>query len=220
MFAFRCKCHLCSGWFEIRTDPKNTRYVVESGARQKMEDWNPEENGGYAIHDSSKAEQPVDPLASLEKTAAAQEIATTVTAPRIDELYELSDKYNADPYEHSRRIRKYFRKEKKIDNAKRAADDLIKDRYSLPQDLKLVEDKEIDEDAKTQWHEAKLTAVAQPSQSFATARRSTAPSRTNGKPLNTARQASTLSAILLRNTSRSSMKKKPPDIQSIGIIRR
>lgn len=27
IYGFRCKCHLCSGWFEIRTDPKvsNTR---------------------------------------------------------------------------------------------------------------------------------------------------------------------------------------------------
>lgn len=22
IFSFRCKCHLCSGWFEIQTDPK------------------------------------------------------------------------------------------------------------------------------------------------------------------------------------------------------
>ena len=68
IFSFRCKCHLCSGWFEIQTDPKvrftgpgrkgqavltitqNTRYVVVSGARQKDEDWNPEENGGFAVH--------------------------------------------------------------------------------------------------------------------------------------------------------------------------
>lgn len=67
IFSFRCKCHLCDGWFEIQTDPKvsnttvrqsqvadsvsqNTRYVVTSGARQKDEDWNPEENGGYAVH--------------------------------------------------------------------------------------------------------------------------------------------------------------------------
>ena len=30
--------------------PQNTRYVVVSGARKKEEDWNPEENGGYAVH--------------------------------------------------------------------------------------------------------------------------------------------------------------------------
>jgi len=22
IYSFRCKCHLCSGWFEIQTDPK------------------------------------------------------------------------------------------------------------------------------------------------------------------------------------------------------
>jgi coiled-coil domain-containing protein 130 len=66
IFSFRCKCHLCDGWFEIHTDPKvggsldvgdsmlmreqNTRYVVAAGARKKDEDWDPEENGGFAIH--------------------------------------------------------------------------------------------------------------------------------------------------------------------------
>ncbi len=68
IYSFRCKCHLCDGWFEIHTDPKvrffcawrrkylmamkskNTRYVVVAGARQKDEDWNPEDNGGFAIH--------------------------------------------------------------------------------------------------------------------------------------------------------------------------
>ena len=29
---------------------QNTRYVVVSGARQKDEDWDPAENGGFAIH--------------------------------------------------------------------------------------------------------------------------------------------------------------------------
>jgi hypothetical protein len=71
IFSFRCKCHLCSGWFEIQTDPQvrfpslfsawasalthaplsqNTRYVVVSGARRKEEDWDPAENGGFAVH--------------------------------------------------------------------------------------------------------------------------------------------------------------------------
>lgn len=50
IFEFRCKCHLCDNWFTIETDPKNTRYVVTSGARQKNEEWDPEENGGFAIY--------------------------------------------------------------------------------------------------------------------------------------------------------------------------
>lgn len=32
---------------------QNTRYVVVSGARQKDEEWDPEENGGYAVHGKS-----------------------------------------------------------------------------------------------------------------------------------------------------------------------
>lgn len=28
IYGFRCKCHLCSGWFEIRTDPKVRLIVV------------------------------------------------------------------------------------------------------------------------------------------------------------------------------------------------
>lgn len=32
------------------TPRQNTRYVVTSGARQKDEEWDPAENGGFAIY--------------------------------------------------------------------------------------------------------------------------------------------------------------------------
>ena len=28
IYSFRCKCHLCDGWFEIETDPKVRPYFV------------------------------------------------------------------------------------------------------------------------------------------------------------------------------------------------
>jgi hypothetical protein len=31
IYAFRCKCHLCSGWFEVQTDPKVRRLHCEHG---------------------------------------------------------------------------------------------------------------------------------------------------------------------------------------------
>ena len=34
----------------LRAILQNTRYVVTSGARQKDEEWDPEENGGFSIH--------------------------------------------------------------------------------------------------------------------------------------------------------------------------
>ncbi|KAF9790336.1 CWC16 protein [Thelephora terrestris] len=156
IYSFRCKCHLCSGWFEIQTDPKNTRYVVTAGARQKDEDWNPEDNGGFAIHDTDGKDKPVDPLAALEKSTESQNYLMKVQAPRLEEMQGLSDKYNEDPYAASVRARKKFREKKKVEKAKEAVDNAIKSRYGLPAGLKLLEDgsSEVDE-AKREWLKAR-----------------------------------------------------------------
>ncbi|KAF8962696.1 DUF572-domain-containing protein [Flammula alnicola] len=155
IFSFRCKCHLCDGWFEIQTDPKNTRYVVTSGARQKDEDWNPEENGGFAVHDTDKESVTVDPLAALEKTTDAKKHMEEVQKPRIESLQTFSEHYNADPYSLSSKARKRFREEKKIELKKKQADDTLKGRYALPSALSLLEeDEKAIEDAKTQWEKA------------------------------------------------------------------
>ena len=50
IWLFRCKCPSCKSYFAIQTDPEHTRYVVESGAREQLQDWNPEEHGGFPIH--------------------------------------------------------------------------------------------------------------------------------------------------------------------------
>jgi len=151
IFSFRCKCHLCDGWFEIHTDPKNTRYVVVSGARQKDEDWNPEENGGYAVHDTEAHAVPVDPLASLEKTTDVQK-GLVKAHDRLEELQEVSEHYNSDPFSLSSKVRKRFREEKKVEKAKKQVDDGIKDRYGLPETLSLIEDDDkAAQDAREQW---------------------------------------------------------------------
>ncbi|KAL1756776.1 CWC16 protein [Schizophyllum commune] len=148
IFAFRCKCHLCDGWFTIQTDPKNTRYVVTEGARQKDEEWDPEENGGYAIHDTEGKAGPSDPLAALEKTTDAQNYSTKVQQSRLEELEEASERLNADPFALSRKVRKHFREEKKVEQKKRAADEEIKDRYGLPVELDLARAREDESSAK------------------------------------------------------------------------
>ncbi|KAJ7158920.1 DUF572-domain-containing protein [Mycena filopes] len=151
IFSFRCKCHLCDGWFEIHTDPKNTRYVVVSGARQKDEDWNPEENGGYAVHDTEAAATPVDPLVSLEKTTDAKK-GLVKAQDRLESLQEASEHYNSDPFALSSKVRRRFREEKKVEKAKKQADDRIKDRYGLPESLTLIEDDDkAAQDARAEW---------------------------------------------------------------------
>ncbi|TFK28181.1 DUF572-domain-containing protein [Coprinopsis marcescibilis] len=162
IYSFRCKCHLCDGWFEIQTDPKNTQYVVTSGARRKDEDWDPEQNGGFAIHDTDKEGVAVDPLVALEKTAGAEKMLNEVHKPRIEALQGLSDHYNSDPYSLSVKARHKFRQEKKVEQTKRKAEDELKGRYGLPSTLKLVEeDDRAKEEAHAQWLKGKQDLALQ-----------------------------------------------------------
>ena len=206
---------------------QNTRYVVVSGARQKDEEWNPEENGGFAIHgtcnafapdDVSRADArpldtdgnagPADPLAALEKSTTAQDLVNKVQIPRLESLQEVSDRFNGDPYTLSSLARKRFRTEKKLDAAKRAADDQLKGRYGLPETLQLAaEDNESKNEARQQWekgrreHEARVTRKAR--LQSAAAPISLSGSSQGRDPL------SLLKARVLSNTRQS--RTKPPD---------
>ncbi|KAM0750955.1 DUF572-domain-containing protein [Meredithblackwellia eburnea MCA 4105] len=112
---FRCKCHLCSNWFEIRTDPQNTRYVVHSGARQQNSEWDPAENGGVVLSASASGVDgpPPDPFAQLEKTQTQKTVAVTA-ANQLAQLEDLQEARWKDPYELSKALRGSFRKEKKL----------------------------------------------------------------------------------------------------------
>jgi coiled-coil domain-containing protein 130 len=246
--------------------------VVEYGARQKMEEWDPEENGGYRIHgryrstsdvnaeltekcaDTEAASTPLDPLLALEKSTSQQLHTATYVQPRIEELLEHSDRLNSDPYSHSRRVRKYFREEKKVIKEKERKDDELKERYGLPGEMKLVDEKEVGEEAK-EWEKERRAAretsssnlLSNPSTSkmfkpthlpstFAEARKLSslsssqpkAPSRSlssSSSKLSASRQASTLSAVLLRNTiknanSSSSVAKKIDARSTLGILKK
>ncbi|CAG8619695.1 16971_t:CDS:2, partial [Acaulospora colombiana] len=167
-----------------------------SGARQKDEEWNPEENGGFAIHenDPSKA-GPSDPLAQLEKTSDALRKAKEIGAPRIESLQELSDTYNTDPYELSKRVRKQFREVKKVDKRKREEEEAVKDKYSLPSTLKLVEESEVKEEAKNLWAKERTEWEA----NERTKRR-----RTIAEVGKTTKKDGSLAASLLKNSLKSS----------------
>ncbi|KAH7884602.1 CWC16 protein [Phlebopus sp. FC_14] len=209
IYSFRCKCHLCDGWFEIQTDPKNTRYVVVSGARQKDEEWNPEENGGFAIHDTEGASAPADPLAALEKSTDAQKHVAKVQIPRLESLQVVSDHYNSDPYTLSSLVRKRFRADKRVEAEKRVVDDQIKGRYGLPETLKLVaEDDAAKLEARGQWEKGRREYEAQTSIRKARLSSAAIPpsllvsgSRT---PSQTQNALSSLTARILDNTRRSS----------------
>lgn len=81
---------------------------------------------------------------------------TSVEVPRIEALQTLSEQYNSDPYTHSLRVRKHFRIAKKVDKAKKDADDAVKNRYALPEELALVADDDaIKEEAREAFSKAR-----------------------------------------------------------------
>lgn len=157
-----------------------------SGARKKEEDWDPAENGGFAVlgphisalcvtlshlgalHTVSSADtngktEPVDPLAALEKTTDAQAHATKVQAPRLEQLEDLSAHYNDDPYTHSQRARKRFRAEKKVEQARDEADKALKDKYGLPSELALerADDAGAAAEAREEWMRTRVARAGE-----------------------------------------------------------
>ncbi|CAD6889762.1 unnamed protein product [Tilletia laevis] len=161
IFAFRCKCTTCKHHFEIQTDPKNTRYVVTEGARQKEEDWDPEENGGHAVFDTeaSSSAQPPDAFSHLEKTMTQAERAK-LAEKRILELEEHSSARSFDPYALNFRLRSSFRVERKDLERHQRADDQLRQKIGWTEGQKLVKDSEEDRaEATAVWKREKDKAA-------------------------------------------------------------
>ena len=124
------------------------------------------------LSDTDKAAASADPLAALEKSTVAQNHAIKVQAPRLEELQQVSQQYNADPYAHSLRVRRRFREEKKVEKEKQKADDQLKGRYGLPASLTLLEDDAAStQEAREQWlREKRRNVGARPSRTLDTLR--------------------------------------------------
>ena len=79
-----------------------------------------------------------------------------VQIPRIEALQNFSDHYGSDPYSLSKKVRKRFREEKKVENEKEAEENELKGRYGLPEELKLARDsKETEEQDREEWRNAR-----------------------------------------------------------------
>jgi len=115
IWSFRMKCHLCSGWMEINTDPKSADYVIVSGAKRKTETWEPGADATIALLDEEEHEKlQVDPFFKLEHLQQDESKAEQ-EAPEISFLYQWRDERSKDDYLMSRKLRSKFRTEKKRD---------------------------------------------------------------------------------------------------------
>ncbi|CRG90794.1 Coiled-coil domain-containing protein 130 [Talaromyces islandicus] len=135
IYSFRMKHTACGGWIEIRTDPKNTAYVVTEGARKRDTGDDKETDGdGPKTGLNERTQEENDPFAKLEGKVEDKRQFETATM-RIQELQKRQRRDWEDPYEQSRRLRKTFRHERKRLERVGAANEALKDRMSLGIDL-------------------------------------------------------------------------------------
>ncbi|CEP16979.1 hypothetical protein [Parasitella parasitica] len=162
------KCHLCDNWIEIHTDPKNTAYVVVSGARKKMEEWNPDDTEVIQLQDKEQKEQlESDPMYRLEHGIKDKQIIQEAT-PHLSQLQTLNETQWSDPYTRSQQLRRQFRQEKKKDKLIVEEAEKIRDKHSLQIELlpettsDAIEAKSIEYNATHVLDEKRLDAAVAP----------------------------------------------------------
>jgi coiled-coil domain-containing protein 130 len=135
VFSFRMKHVVCGGWIEIRTDPKNTAYVVTEGAKKKDLGEDKVLDGEEDILLPGERERlKEDAFAALEgKVVDGQRAKEQAT--RLEELKLVSERDWSDTYEVNRRIRRGFRAERKTREKEQGATEELKDRYGLGLEL-------------------------------------------------------------------------------------
>ncbi|CAG9989681.1 unnamed protein product [Clonostachys byssicola] len=136
IWSFHLRHADCGGEIVIRTDPKNTAYVVVSGARKR--DLGPasegEEGGRPILTDQERQRLRSSAFASLEKTIADREQLIQANE-RIGGLLEVSSRQWDDPYAQNQRLRNAFRKGRHQRERDAVAGEELKDRLSFGYDL-------------------------------------------------------------------------------------
>ena len=129
------KHSVCGGWIEIRTDPKNTAYVVTEGAKQRDNGEDKIREGDMVIMTEEERERlQNDAFAALEGKVEDKRQQTSDKS-RIEEIYRDKEKIWDDPYAASKKVRKTFRAERKLRQQNEALTEELKDRMSLGIDL-------------------------------------------------------------------------------------
>lgn len=144
IYSFRMKHTVCGGWIEIRTDPKNTAYVVTEGGRKRDtgEEKFTGEPGEIRIRlGGEREEEEKDAFAKLEGKVEDKRRAMTESS-RILELQKRQARDWEDPYEKSRKLRRTFRAERKELQKAEGIKEALKDKMSLG--IEIVDETEED----------------------------------------------------------------------------
>ena len=135
IFSFRMKHVACGGWIEIRTDPKNTAYVVTEGARKRDLGEDKVEEGDVKILTQEEREALRDNAFAALEGKVEDKKRLEQSKQRLEELQDLSEQQWDDPYEQNKKLRKLFREGRKEREKDAAASAALQDKMSLGVDL-------------------------------------------------------------------------------------
>lgn len=133
IWSFRFKHTVCGGWIEVRTDPKNTEYVVSEGGRRRDTGENKLLEGEFVIG-ARTTEVKDGAFGALEKNIEDKEVAKTEQA-RVKELQKRQERDWADPYEVNKKIRRDFRVGRRQRQDDERKGETLQEKYGLGLDL-------------------------------------------------------------------------------------
>ena len=120
---------------EIRTDPKNTAYVVTEGAKKRDTGEDKVQEGEIRIKTDEERERlSNDAFAALEGKVEDKKQAVNDKS-RIEELLQAKERDWNDPGEANKKLRRSFRAERKVRQKNEGLTEELKDRMSLGMDL-------------------------------------------------------------------------------------
>ena len=134
----------------MRTDPKNTAYVVTEGGKRRDhgEDKVREGEEGLVILSAEEREKRREDAFAVLEGRVEEKTVQKENGRRIEELKEARSRDWEDPYQASRRLRKGFRRERKVRAREHEASEGIREKMGLAIEL-LPEDAEDRQRAKT-----------------------------------------------------------------------
>ncbi|KXH52744.1 hypothetical protein CSIM01_11542 [Colletotrichum simmondsii] len=133
IWQFRMKHADCGGWIEIHTDPKNTAYVVVSGAKKRdtgEEGRVPRDGEMVILTEEEREKLRSNAFASLEKTIEDRQHLAQATE-RIDELQDAAKRDWDDPYSRNKALRATFRAGRHRREREAAVGEALKEKMSL-----------------------------------------------------------------------------------------
>jgi coiled-coil domain-containing protein 130 len=131
IFSFRMKHIACGSWIEIRTDPKNTAYVVHEGARKRDTGDDIVRDGDVEVETVEEREaRRADAFASFEGKKD-DKVKLEAAKERLEELQDVQDLQWEDPYEQNRKLRNAFRVGRKAREREAGVTGKLQDKMSL-----------------------------------------------------------------------------------------